>query len=91
MKKGAVRGHPQRQELNKLRGQEAEAINNEQKSQRFYLGKRGYVAVHLPTFPLRSLLVWAELIVTCIRTGLISLLLAGEERQLSRRKNVIER
>lgn len=31
--KGAVRGHPHRQELSKLRGQEAEAINNEQKSQ----------------------------------------------------------
>lgn len=45
--------------------------------------RAGYVAVNLPTFPLRSFLVWAELIVTYIWTGLISLLSAGEERQLS--------
>lgn len=90
MKKGAVRGNPQRQELSKLRGQVAEAINNEQKSQRFYLGKSSLCGIHLPTFPLRSLLVWAEFIVTCIRTGLISLPSAGEERVIQKEECYIK-
>lgn len=88
--KGRSRGHPQRQELSKLRGQVAEAINNEQKSQWFYLGKSSLRGVRLPTLPLRSLLVWAEFIVTCIRTGLISLPSAEEERLIQKEECYIK-